>query len=154
MNTLHHLSRGPAQRAATEFKNTLSGMVAEVHEMGAAVDELAARENKSPGPAPGAEAESAAASPPHQENALPAVSSEGSAVQRAAPTVASVALPQIPDPRPQLEAVRDALIRNQHLTMDTLRSMKLLLDAQAGQLVALREQFQRQASCMSDLRRF
>lgn len=63
-------------------------------------------------------------------------------------------LPPVPDLRPQLEAVRDALVRNQQLTMDTLRSMKLVLDAHATELSELKQQIRGQQSVVSNLRRF
>ena len=154
MNALHHLSRGLAQRAASEIRNTINGVASEVHEMSAALDELAARENKSLEPGPGAEVESGAASPPHQQNAPPAAASREAAVQQPSPAVASVPLPQIPDLRPQLEAVRDALLRNQQTTVDTLRAMRLLLDAYGSQLAELREQIKGQQNAMGNMRRW
>ena len=154
MSNLRLLSRGPAQRAATEFKNTINGVAADVREMSATLDELGARENKSSEPAPGAEVGSAALAPPHQQNALSAPASQGSAAQQSPPTVASLALPQIPDLRPQLEAVRDALIRNQQTTLSLLQSIRMLLDAHAAELSELKQQIRGQQTVMSNQRRF
>jgi pyruvate/2-oxoglutarate dehydrogenase complex dihydrolipoamide acyltransferase (E2) component len=169
MNSIRQLLSPPAQRAATEMRTALNGVAADVREMSTAVDELSAREKMTaesalPMAKPAAEetprSEFKPVTPPANGNAATEIQETGRRSDVATPTPdarvmpPALTLPQVPDIRPQLEAVRDALVRNQQTTVDTVRAMRLLLDAYGSQLAELREQIKWQQNVVSNMRRF
>lgn len=66
----------------------------------------------------------------------------------------SVALPAIPDLRPQLAVFVQTVVHNQEMTIQLLRDIQQLIATHAAELRALREQLGQQQSMMCNLRRF
>jgi hypothetical protein len=171
MNNLRLLSPGPAQRAANEIRNTINSVADEVREMNGAIQELRAdakapaesppqAEGKPPTPLPDANSRDQRSETPATQLPTATKPSTGAVVGPPltpgpqAPSPPPLALPPVPDFRPQLGALVQATLRNHQMMMSVLRDLRLLFDAHTREIAELREQIVRQQNAMSNMRSF